>query len=487
MINFIRNMLGKFMQKIFIFFPVVLFCVTSVYAKDILKGSLVPGSTEGLYYEIGGGDVTPLPYAPDESDIDLDVNGNAGLGYNCGIFDPEFSIVNSLNSLKSSFEHMETQVIENAKAAILELPAYKLAQYTPTLYNLIQNGIGNGQFDFDLATKNCQQMVSQVGIGKNPYADWAQASLGDKWKYNMSLAGTQAARDGLLGNAVPDINQVQKDIDKDNGKSGVQWVQGISKGENLYAGGEGQPMIYLTADTVIAGYNVLIDTNRRYDDKSAPVRTDINARIVDTFPDPKKAAEWAVKVIGEQEITTYGGGKKTSVPGRGLLNDVQDTSTDIKQKLVNLVNGSVKIDIEHLKEISPPKVMLNNSVIQMLRKQSNPLMQAIYLNKIAEEVAVAKIIDKAKLVMQFLEVGSQVPPIYANHAAQNGLNDTENRLRRFISDLRNNPKDNEEFVGGTISKLMSNVNAQEVSSATIRPSINTPPQMEYGAIQKKQK
>jgi integrating conjugative element protein (TIGR03755 family) len=476
------------MKKIFISFMIILFCITSAYAKDIIKGSIVTGDKKGFYYQIGGGDVTPLPYTPDKSDIDLEVHGHAGLGYNCGIFDPEFSIVNSLNSLKSSFEHMETQVVANAKAAILELPAYKLAQYMPTLYNLIQNGVANGQFDFGVATKSCQQMVSEVAAGKNPYNNWLQASLGDQWKYNMSLAGTQAARAGLLGAKQIDINQVKSDIAKDNGKSGVQWVQGNSKGgDDLYAGGEGQPIIYLTSDTVIAGYNVLIDSKRRYDDKSAPTRTDVNARIVDTFSDPTKAAQWAVKVIGEQEITTYDGGKKTSIPGRGLLNDVQDITTDINKKLSDLVDGSVKIDLQHLKEVSPPKVMLNNTVIQMLRKQSNPLMQAIYVNKIAEEVAVAKVIDKAKLVMQFLEVGSQAPPIYANHAAQNGLHDTENRLRQFISDLRDNPKDNEEFVGGTITKLMSNINAQEVSSAAIRPSINTPPQMEYGAVQKNQK
>ncbi len=456
-----------------------------VYAKEPIKtDSLIPGDTSGLYYEIGGGDVTPLPYAPDSSDIDLNVNGNAGLGYNCGVFDPEASIVNSLNNIGASFEHMETQVINNAKGALLELPAYKMAQYMPVLYKLMQDGIANGQFDFGVSTKSCQQMVSAVGSGKNPYNDWLQASLGDQWKYHMSLADSQAAQSGLLGDTSQDINQVKSKINQDNGKSGVEWVKGVSKSGGLYAGGAGQPVIDLTSDTVIAGYNVLIDKNRSYNDTSAPQRTQENARIIDTFSNPKAAALWAVKVAGEQKITTYAGGQKTSVPGRGLLNDVQNETGTIKQKLTNLVDGSDKINIQNLKAVSPPKILLNNAVIQMLRKQTNPLMQAIYINKVSEEVAVARVIDKAKLILQFLEVGAQVPPIYANHAAHDNLQNVQNRLSQFINDLRNSPKDNEEFVGKTISTLMNAENAQESASASIRPSVNTPPLMENGAVKK---
>ena len=121
----------------------------------------------------------------------------------------------------------------------------------------------------------------------------------------------------------------------------------------------------------------------------------------------------------------------------------------------------------------------------MLRKQTDPLMQAIYVNKVAEEVAVSKVIDKAKLALELLEVGAQVPAIYANHAAQAGLQSTENRLRQFIDDLRNNPKDNEEFVGKTISTLMNAINTQEAASASIRPSINTPPVINQGAVMKR--
>ncbi len=449
---------------------------------SVSQGSLVPGDTNGLYYQIGGGDVTPLPYAPDSSDIYLNVNGNAGLGYNCGVFNPEASIVNSLNNMDASFEKMITHVISNAEGALMELPAYKLAQAMPDLYKLIQDGIGNGQFDFNVSTKSCQQMVSEVGSGKNPYNDWLQASLGDDWKYHMSLADSQAAASGMLGSSSQDINAAKKQVDQDNGKSGVQWVRGIKKNGEKYAGGQGQPTIYLTYDIAVAGYNVLIAGNRSYDDTNAPSKTTSNARLVDAFPNPKVAGQWVAKVVGEQEITTFANGQKQSIPGIGLLGDVQTEAATIKKNIVDLVDGSQTISLDRLKAISPPKVMLNSAVIQMLRKQTNPLMQAIYVNKIAQEVAVARAIDKAKLGLQLLEVGSQVPSIYANNAAQKGTKADEDRMRQWISELRNNPKDNEEFVGSTIAILMGAINTQEVASSAIRPSENTPPTMQNGAI-----
>ncbi len=453
--------------------------------SPVIHGGLVPGDTNGLYYDIGGGDVTALPYAPDNTDLNLNVIGNAGLHYNCGVFDPSASIVNSLNGAKSSFEQMTTQVFENGRGALLELPAYEIAQSLPDLYKLAQDGITNGRFDFDLGTKNCQEMGSEIMQGRNPYNDWATASIGDDWKYHMSLADTQAASSGLLGSTAGDINSVKHQVDQDNGKNGVQWVNGVSKNGQLYAGGQGQPLINLTSDTVIAGYNVLIGSNRSYNDKGAPASTPSDKRLVSAFATPVDAAKWVAKVVGEQQITTYSGGQKQSTPGIGLLNDVSQEAQTIKQQLVDMVRGNKPVNLKNLQAVSPPKVIINSATITMLRKQSSAgsnLMQTIYINKLAQEIAVARVIDKAKLGLQLLEVGSQVPSVYANHAAQVGIQADESRMQQWIGHLRNSPKDNEEFVGQTISRLMGASHASENAGVSIRPSQQTPPLMQDGAI-----
>jgi integrating conjugative element protein (TIGR03755 family) len=471
--------------KAYVFFVFSILFSHTAYADVTADKTLIPGDTGGMYYKIGGGDVTPLPYTGTGTDVNLDFSGNAGLGFDCDSFNPTVSIINSLNGLGDSYKNIEKNVFENMKGMLISEAGYLMAKAMPNLYKYARDGIGFGQFTYGLGLKSCNAMLSEVDEGKDPMNDWKQLAKRDSWKYHMSMASTQAAKSGMLGADGADVSQIKSKVEDDNGKSGMQWVQGVVRAGQKYAGGQGQPSIHLTKDTVIAGYNVLVGHGRTYDNTSPPQRDKDNQRLIDDFPDPKQAAQWMIKVVGEQEISTYPNGPKKSIPGIGLLNDVQAQSEAIKKKLVALIEGGDKMTVKNLKAVSPPKVMLNDAVIEMLRKQSSDLMRAIYVNKIANEVAVAKVLDKAKLGLQLLEVGRQVPAIFANSAAQKGIITEENRMKQWISDLRSNPKDNTEFVGGTIASLMSETNASEAASASIRPSARAVPPMEEGAIKTK--
>ncbi|MBL4647747.1 MAG: integrating conjugative element protein, partial [Gammaproteobacteria bacterium] len=434
----------------------ILLLVNSGYAKKTyLKQNLIPGYTGGLYYSIGGGDVAPLPFAPNTTDLVLDVRGNTGLGYNCGVFNPQMSIVNSLNSAKASFERMLTNVITGATGAIEELPAYELAKAQPALYKLMQDGITHGRFDLQMGIKSCQTMVANIDHGDNPYHNWMQASMGDDWKYNMSLAGSSATTMGMLGSSAGDVNQAKRQVSQDQGKHGVPWVQGISRHGQLYAGGQGQPVIHLTRDVVLAGYNVIIGRKRDYGNQSAPPKTPGNKRLLNAFATPMDAVRWIETVVGSQRITTYPGGKKQSIPGIGLLNAVKKQTARVQKKLANLVQGITSISVENLHAVSPPKILLNASVIQTLRQIPNALNRAIVINKVAQEVAVAKVIEQAKLAVQLVEVGSQAPSIFANSAATMGIQQLLTRMHNGITELRNNPKDSQEFVGHTMTTLFA--------------------------------
>ena len=461
---------------------VLLWCISTVSmaSQTVASGSLIPGATDGLYYKIGGGRVTPLPLAKDKTDIHVNVGGNAGLGYNCGIFNPGSSIVNSLNDVDGSFGRITTQLYNSATGMLMSLPAYILAKTMPEVYKLMQDGMSNGQFDFDIASKSCQRMMSDIGRGKSPYNDWMQASMGDAWKYNMSLADTDLVKDGVAGS--DDINQANLKINQANGKEGVAWVRGVSRNGDHYAGGQNQPVILLTQDTVIAGYNVLVGQNRAYDDTSTPTSSDNNQRLLQAFATPQAASEWVANVVGEQTISTYAGGEKKSTPGLGLLGEVQTQTDILQEKLSGLVDGSIPITIENLNAVSPPKILLNKEVIETLQKQDDDLMRAIYVNKLAQEIASARTIDKAKLGLECLEVGAQVPEIMNNGAAQSGILQAKTRLRAFIQDLRENPQDNEMFVGKTLVALMQESKAKDAENLNMRPSSKTPAPLQDGAI-----
>lgn len=459
-----------------------LIVTTSSFADNqMLKGSLIPGNN-GLYYEIGGGETMPLPYAPDETDINISVLGNAGVGYNCGAFNQINSIANSINGIKNSFTQLESQVVDDAKGAILELPAYELAKHMPNAYRLLQDGVANGQFDFGLSTKSCQEMVSQVGQGQNPYHDWMEASMGDKWKHYMSFGNSQAVQSGLLGDSYGDINQAKQDVDSDSGKSGVQWFTGVSQDGGLYAGGQGQPVIQVVTDTVIAGYNTLIGQGRSLSDKSAPSKTDDNERITLFFPASTDAANWITTVVGEQTMSTYSGGQKQSVPGRGLSVDITNQVNSIKPVLTGMVQGTMPINLANLKAISTNTVAINEAFIRQLQNINNVLTRAMTINSVAEWIAEMRVLNKAKLAMSILQVGSEEPVVISNKAAAQSIAFYIQRLQYWIDSIRLSPKDNSELMTSPILSLMNNLDSQQRNSAQIQPSASQAPIMQQGAI-----
>ena len=96
----------------------------------------------------------------------------------------------------------------------------------------------------------------------------------------------------------------------------------------------------------MAGYNVILQSSRQYDDESPAARTSANAHLVDTWAYLKAAATWITSVLGEEKITTYTAGDKQSVPGIGLLPDYKKLTAQISQKLQNLVTGKDAITLK---------------------------------------------------------------------------------------------------------------------------------------------
>jgi len=246
----------------------------------VSPASLIPTGNDAFYYKLGGGQAIPIPAFIDQQSLPLDVKGELGLGYNCGVFNPIASIMHSLNGehLKNSFMNIKAQIIQNATSAILEWPMYEISRANPSLYNLMTNNIFGAKDDVSLSTKSCQVMQNEIAQGKNPYHDWGQISVGNDWKHYMSFDNGNflANANASLPNGLDptDINEVKDQVNKDNGKNGVSWVNGVNTGRSgLYAGGEDQPPILVLNDTAIAGYNVIIGNGRAYNDTSAPPKT----------------------------------------------------------------------------------------------------------------------------------------------------------------------------------------------------------------------
>jgi integrating conjugative element protein (TIGR03755 family) len=455
-------------------------CFILSFMSKAAYADLIPAADSPWYYKLGGGQSVASPAYRGAYTVPLHVEGDVGLGYNCGVFNPKLSITNSLNAIQNSFQSIQHSIVEHATSAITELPMYAISRADPALYHLLNNALLGAREDLNVSMKTCQQMQSEMSKGQNPYHDWMSLSLGNDWQYHMSLA----AEDKNGSNS--DMNHVKNTIEQANGDKGVPWVHGVLIGrKGFYAGGKGQPPILVLHDTAIAGYNVILQTGRDYDEPHAPVRTEDNAHLVDTWVNPIVAAQWISNVLGDEKITTYLDGDKQSSPGVGLLPDNQLLTQQLIPKLQNLVNAKQPLSIEHLKEVSAPGVMLNTAVIYAIR-QKPPVTQAIVINKLAQEVATANVLDKALLARQILQEGSQVPAIHANKAAQTTINQALLRLDQAMNNLLFNAQVRKAFVSETAAQLLQTNTAEQLANASIRSSI-TPPLMQQGALKTENK
>lgn len=447
------------------------------------NGPIVPsnGKMGAFYYQLGGGNDVPMPAFLDTNTVPLSVGGNMGLGYNCGVFNPKLSIENAINGIKNSAINMEQSIINNATGAIYDMPLYIIARANHTAYDILTNQFFNAQTQLQVSTKSCQVMQQEMANGQNPYSNWASIAMGDDWEKHMSMAFS-SSRLGASGNQ--DINEVKQEVAQDNGKNGVPWVFGAGPGSGgSNAGGEGQQPIQVVHDTVIAGYNVLLQSGRNYDDQSAPGKTTKNAYLVDTWSSPTDAATWVINVVGDQEITTYAGGPKKSTPGVGLLPDVYEQTETVQKQLVNLVDGSTSITIQNLQALASPSMVLNKQAIEAFQKLT-PVDQTIYVHKLAQAIAAERIAEKVRIAKQLLTQGEHVPEIYGNKAARSEVNSAIAAL----TDDRNSMTFNNGHIFGSaaqvVEAVMSMTEANAQASAGIQPNATPGEPLDNGAIKK---
>lgn len=394
--------------------------------KEVFADNLIPAIKSDFYYKMGGGDDIPLPAFYNTSYLPLDVDSNVGLGFDCGAFNPVASITNSLNEIKSSALNVEKQVLAEATGAVTEFPLYELSRADPSLYNLITNAMAGAHDDVAVSTKSCEVMQSEIAAGDNPYAHWGQVALGNRWQQEIGSA--EVSGDG-------DINQARETVSQDAGKGGVPWVNPdstlmLTNNQTYYAGGENQPAIHVIHDTVMAGYQVIVNDGVSTNHPGSALG-DAPSEITSVFPTAQAAADWVTSIVGDETMTTYNGGDKSSQPGADLYADIQAQTQVLLPKLQALVSGATPLTIDSLQAVSVEGMALSPQIIQDIQTQP-PVTQSIMTNKLAQNSAAMTVINKARLAIQLLQSGSRIPAIYSNKAAQDIIDQSINRLQQDV-------------------------------------------------------
>jgi len=438
----------------------------SLLSSKSFAFSTVPESgNSSMYYEIGGGDSLPMPAFSTAETVSLDVGVGLNGGFNCNRFNPKVTLTNSLNNTREEIHNLQMTLMNSLQAGVANLPMYVLARANPTAYNLLNNAYLGAKDQFQIAAKDCYQMQLEQSQNKNPYQDWFSISQGNSWKKQI----------GVGGNKGGDMNVAAHKVAESKGDEGITWVAGKD------AGGKGQAPIYVIKDTSIAGYNAMLD--RKLDNKEPVIDGLVkNSPISMYWRSPLEAATWIVNVVGDHKVKTESKSKasdKGETPAKGLLPYNEEKTKQVLQNLTTLVQNRIPLLPEDLEQVSAPGVQVSAEIIRAIREMDNNA-RGIYVNKLAQEVAMSITIEKALLAKRILEAGRQIPEIRAVRPAQIDLYDAIQYLQQEIEDLIFNVNVRKQLVSNTATQILEHKRSREQLARSISAAGNPEDMLQHG-------
>ena len=371
------------------------------------RGSVIG---DDVLYTIGGGRAVSMgPVGPMQT-LGVGVGWNSNLI--CGDMSITTTLQNQLNGITNGFQTIMSNVIQNATAAVASLPALIIQRADPGLYNLLTNGILQARLDFDRSKLTCRAIAERM-------ADTAGGQLGwDQLAEGMVLKQAVGSTD-----AVSAIEQAESS----RGNDGVPWVGGGN------AGGSGQPPIRVVGDVTRAGYNLL---NGRSATDTSPIDslTCGHRLSCQTWSSPEEAATWATRVLGEQEQRTCDSCTKTrTTPGVGLTPLIQEEFEDRVEALRDLLAGTTPTTFENLEQAGSASLPITRGVIEALRDEPD---QDILARRLASEIALSSVLEKALLLQRTLLAGRKEPNVAANQLARDAVARESDLLVQEIDNLK---------------------------------------------------
>ncbi len=370
------------------------------------SGSVI---SDDVLYSIGGGHAVSMGGAGNMQSIGVGAGWNSNLI--CGNMSLSTTLQNQLNGATNGFQTIMSTVIQSASSAVASLPALIIQRADPGLYNLITNGILQARLDFDRSKMTCRAIANQMADTVGGEAGW------DRISEAVALKSAVGSTD-----AVSAIEQAESD----HGNSGVPWVGGSN------AGGSGQSSIKVVGDVTRAGYNLL--NSRSVGDTSSIDTTTCGNRLTcQTWVSPQAATTWATRVLGEREQRTCETCTKTqTTPGVGLAPLIQEEYDTKLQALQNLVTGTQPLTQANLDAAGSNSLPITRGVIEALREEPD---QNTLGKRLASEVALSSVLEKALLLQRLLLTGMKEPNVAANELAVKAVDQENSALEQDIENL----------------------------------------------------
>lgn len=436
--------------------------LSGVVINDQVQASDIgPMSTNhNWYYQIGGGNLITSPANPNSTAISLGASGKWGANYSCGNFSLTSSVGAFMNDIRSSADQALNQMVSAATGFVSSLPALIIQRSNPGLYDLFQNGLLRAEEQFNLSIASCESMEEDFLSGGNPFDKFIQLSKKNNWQAKKKSGGNAIA--------------AKKSVESTGGDLGIPGVGGT-----LYAG-KNQDALNVTKQTAQAGYNALIG---RAPDKTnkAPANS---GRITELWDTPAKFQQYAVDVLGSNEVKTCKGCQKTKTDmGKGLLPQLYKERQSLATELVKLVAAKGAPTFTQLDKVSASGIRITPSVIQALKNESTTEQQLL-LSRLASDIATANVLEKAELLLQSMETGKREPNLASNDVINQFNEESINDLLGFINNMLLSSRIRKTISTDSVSLIMSRQNVRSSYVTGSASSVLQEKNLQGGAPQK---
>jgi integrating conjugative element protein (TIGR03755 family) len=380
-------------------------------ADPINAGSRGSVLGDDVLYSIGGGSAVSMGRAGNMQNVGVGVGWSSNLM--CGNMDLSSTLQNQLNGTTAGFQNIMSSVIQNATGAVASLPALIIQRADPALYNLLTNGVLQARLDFDRSKSSCMAMAQRM------------VDVGSKQTGWGALADGQAMKEAVNQNS--DAVAATKTAEADKGNTGVPWIGGQK------AGGRSQQPIRVIGGVTRAGYNLL---NSRSAVDTSPISPSScnSGMLCGTWKSPDEAAQFANRVLGEVEQQTCETCVKTSATaGVGLTPLIQEEYDTKLQALQELISGNKQVTAENLAAAGSNSLPISKGVITALKDEPD---QELLAQRLASEVAVSSVLEKALLLQRTLLAGTKEPNVSANEIATSAISTETQNLTLEIDNLK---------------------------------------------------
>ncbi len=396
---------------------------------------------------MGGG--SPSGGAAHRGALSTQLSAGVRANYSCGKFDVGASWATLMNGI----HNLGSTITGAVQAGIASLPLYVLQRAQPGLYQLFQNFSQKADLMVSASLKSCEEMEAMIKNGKDPYEEYVAMAKGDLWKVKASAQG--------------DVVQAKVDINKNEEaqRRGLDWVFGTK------AGGAGTAPIQPIRDLAVAGYNVTLN-------KSANSLATANygssslasTRLVQAFQTPEALAKWSTEVLGDQKIylCTQDSSCPTptsTVTATGLSPKFETELDGVLPSMRNLAEAKSNSHAD-LAKVSAPGMAVSPQLVDAMRKLP-PDVRSVAVNRLSQELAMHKVIDKALIARNTLISGMSLPQATASNEINRQAQDKVDRLTQYINDLMFEFRIRKEMTGDTALAIMNNSLAAGSASTSV--------------------